>query len=88
MPRKGATKKDKKNNQIGVTLPAGARYQLDQLVDLRTEGDSHSEIIRAMVIAQLRILRKEYDLKLLPPEAATTATDETSTAHMSHSGED
>jgi hypothetical protein len=73
MPRKGATKKDKKNNQIGVTLPAGARYQLDQLVDLRTEGDSHSEIIRAMVIAQLRILRKEYDLKLLPPGTATAA---------------
>jgi hypothetical protein len=83
MPKKVARKKGKKNNQLWTTLPSGARYQLDQLVDLRTEGDSHSEVIRAMVIAQLRILRKEYDLKLLPSEAAATAasapsTDETS----------
>lgn len=54
-----------KNNQLWVTLPAGARYQLDQLVALKTEGDSHSEIIRGMVIAQLRIMRREYDLKLM-----------------------
>jgi hypothetical protein len=67
MPKKGASKKGKKNNQLWTTLPAGARHQLDQLVDLRTEGDSHSEVIRAMVIAQLRIMRKEYDLKLLQP---------------------
>jgi hypothetical protein len=68
MPKKGASKKGKKNNQLWVTLPAGARFQLDQLVALETEGDSHSEIIRAMVIAQLRIMRKEYDLKLMPPD--------------------
>lgn len=68
MPKKGASKKGKKNNQLWVTLPAGARFQLDQLVALETEGDSHSEIIRAMVIAQLRIMRKEYDLKLMPPK--------------------
>jgi hypothetical protein len=84
MPKKVASKKGKKNNQLWTTLPSGARHQLDQLVDLRTEGDSHSEVIRAMVIAQLRILRKEYDLKLLPPEAAAAAsapsTDEASGA--------
>lgn len=73
MPKKGASKKGRRNNQLWVTLPAGARYQLDQLVTLRTEGDSHSEIIRAMVIAQLRIMRKEYDLKLMAP--ATEADD-------------
>jgi hypothetical protein len=81
MPKKGASKIPKKNNQLWVTLPAGARHQLDQLVDLRTEGDSHSEVIRAMVIAQLRIFRKEYDLKLLPPniqsgDAPENANDE------------
>ena len=37
---------------------------MDQLVDLKVEGDSHSEVIRAMVIAQLRLMRKEYDLRL------------------------
>jgi hypothetical protein len=63
MPRKGASKKGRRNNQLWVTLPAGARQQLDQLVELKTEGDSHSEIIRAMVIAQLRIMRREYDLR-------------------------
>lgn len=67
MPRKGARKKGRRNNQLWVTLPTGARYQLDQLVSLRTEGDSHSEVIRAMVITQLRVMRKEYDLKLMPP---------------------
>lgn len=71
MPKKGSSGKGKKNNQISVTLPAGARYQLDQLVRLKTEGDSHSEVIRAMVIAQLRIMRKEYDLELMSPEADT-----------------
>ena len=70
MPKKGASKTGKKNNQLWVTLPAGARFQLDQLVALETEGDSHSEIIRAMVIAQLRVMRKEYDLRLMPPEAS------------------
>lgn len=71
MPKKGSSGKGKKNNQISVTLPAGARYQLDQLVRLKTEGDSHSEVIRAMVIAQLRIMRKEYDLALMSPESDT-----------------
>jgi hypothetical protein len=70
MPKKGASKKGRKSNQLWVTLPAGARYQLDQLVALRVEGDSHSEIIRAMVIAQLRIMRKEYNLTLLAPSAS------------------
>jgi hypothetical protein len=79
MPKKVASKKGKKNNQLWTTLPAGARYQLDQLVDLRTEGDSHSEVIRAMVIAQLRIMRKEYDLKLMPVAATTAAADSRST---------
>jgi hypothetical protein len=68
MPKKIAKKKGKKNNQLWTTLPAGARLQLDQLVDLKIEGDSHSEVIRAMVIAQLRIMRKEFDLKLATPE--------------------
>jgi hypothetical protein len=77
MPRKGASKRAKKNNQLWTTLPVGARYQLDQLVDLRTEGDSHSEIIRMMVIAQLRLLRKEYDLKLLRPGSDPAAPAET-----------
>jgi hypothetical protein len=80
MPKKGATGKSKKNNQLWTTLPAGARYQLDQLVDLETEGDSHSEIIRAMVIAQLRIMRKEYDLKLKPPRGSAPAANNPSTA--------
>ena len=64
MPVKGAKKKGKKNNQLWTTLPLGARFQLDQLVEMQTEGDSHSELIRAMVIAQLRLMRKEYDLRL------------------------
>jgi hypothetical protein len=67
MPNKGASKKGKKNNQLWTTLPAGARHQLDQLVALETEGNSHSEVIRAMVIAQLRIMRKEYNLTLKEP---------------------
>jgi hypothetical protein len=79
MPRKGAKGKDKKNNQLWTTLPTGARYQLDQLVDLETEGDSHSEVIRAMVIAQLRIMRREYDLKIKPPKESTPATNAPST---------
>lgn len=70
MPSKGATKTGRRNNQLWVTLPEGARYQLDQLVALEVEGDSHSEVIRAMVIAQLRTFRREYDLKLLPIEDA------------------
>ncbi len=36
---------------------------------------SHSEIIRAMVIAQLRIMRKEYDLKLMPPRDGKSDTN-------------
>jgi hypothetical protein len=75
--QKVAEKTGKKNNQLWTTLPAGARYQLDQLVSLQTEGDSHSEVIRTMVIAQLRIMRKEYDLKLLPPAANNPSTGET-----------
>lgn len=75
MPNKGASKKGKKNNQLWVTLPAGARHQLDQLVALETEGDSHSEVIRAMVIAQLRIMRKEYNLTLKEPGNADEAND-------------
>ena len=77
MPKKVAEKKGKKNNQLWTTLPAGARFQLDQLVSLQTEGDSHSEVIRAMVIAQLRIMRREYDLKLMSPAASSPSTDET-----------
>jgi len=76
MPKKVAQKTGKKNNQLWTTLPAGARYQLDQLVSLRTEGDSHSEVIRAMVIAQLRIMRREYDLKL-PTAAGSPSIPET-----------
>jgi hypothetical protein len=79
MPKKVASKKGKKNNQLWTTLPAGARYQLDQLVDLRTEGDSHSEVIRALVIAQLRIMRREYDLKLMPVTATPAAANSSST---------
>ncbi len=71
MPKKIAKKKGKKNNQLWTTLPAGARFQLDQLVNLKTEGDSHSEVIRGMVIAQLLPMRKEYDLKLAPPDTLT-----------------
>jgi hypothetical protein len=77
MPKKVAKKKGKKNNQLWTTLPAGARFQLDQLVDLKVEGDSHSEIIRAMVIAQLRAMRKEYDLKVATPEQLAGLEDET-----------
>jgi hypothetical protein len=76
MPKKIAEKKGKKNNQLWTTLPAGARFQLDQLVSLQTEGDSHSEVIRAMVIAQLKIMRREYDLKL-PTAANNPSTDGT-----------
>jgi len=64
MPKKGAAGKDKKNNQLWTTLPLGVRFQLDQLVEKKVEGDSHSEIIRAMVIAQLKKMRAQYDLKL------------------------
>jgi hypothetical protein len=66
MPKKGASN-SRRNNQLWVTLPAGARYQLDQLVALKTEGDSHSEVIRNMVIAQLRVMKAQYDLKLMAP---------------------
>ena len=77
MPKKVAQKKGKKNNQLWTTLPAGARYQLDQLVGLQTEGDSHSEVIRAMVIAQLRIMRKDYHLKLMSRGGGNPSTGET-----------
>jgi hypothetical protein len=73
MPRKGASGKGKKNNQLWTTLPIGARQQLDQLVNLKVEGDSHSEVIRTMVIAQLRLMRKEYDLNLPSPVSAKTS---------------
>ena len=76
MPKKIAEKKGKKNNQLWTTLPAGARFQLDQLVSLRTEGDSHSEVIRALVIAQLRIMRREYDLKLPQADAHVAPTSD------------
>lgn len=79
MPKKGASKKGRRNNQLWVTLPVGARFQLDQLVDLKAEGDSHSEIIRAMVIAQLRIMRREYDLKLRAPATGSHAANNPST---------
>jgi hypothetical protein len=75
MPKKGATRKGKKNNQLWTSLPTGARDQLDQLVSLGTEGDSHSEVIRAMVIAQLRIMRREYNLKLSPTPASSAASN-------------
>jgi hypothetical protein len=75
MPKKGAAGKGKKNNQLWTTLPAGARHQLDQLVALRTEGDSHSEVIRAMVIAQLRIMRAEYGLALLQPDPSSNPVE-------------
>lgn len=79
MPKKIAKKKGKKNNQLWTTLPAGARFQLDQLVDMKVEGDSHSEIVRSMVIAQLRVMRKEYDLKVATPaELAGLASKEES----------
>lgn len=68
MPKKVATKKGRRNNQLWVTLPDGARFQLDQLVALKVEGDSHSEIIRAMVIAQLRVMRREYNLEMMTPD--------------------
>jgi len=77
MPNKGASKKGKKNNQLWTTLPAGARHQLDELVALETEGDSHSEVIRAMVIAQLRIMRKEYNLTLKEPRTPNAGESET-----------
>ncbi len=71
MPKKGASKKGRRNKQLWVTLPDGARHLLDQLVDLKVEGDSHSEIIRAMVISRLGEMRKTYDLKLLRPSKTT-----------------
>lgn len=64
MPKKIAQKKGKKNNQLWLTLPAGARYQLGQLVNRKVEGDNHSEVLRALVIGRLRFMRKQYDLKL------------------------
>lgn len=76
MPKKGARKKGPQNKQLWVTLPAGARFQLDQLVALQIEGDSHSEIIRGMVIAQLRAMRREYDLKLMIPSPRRTQSTE------------
>ncbi len=87
MPKKGSTGKGKKNNQLWTTLPTGARYQLDQLVDLRTEGDSHSEVIRTMVIAQLRIMRKEYDLKLLAPGETPDSANPKSTKEAPENGQ-
>ena len=85
MPRKAALKKGKKNNQLWTTLPAGARALLDQLVALKVEGDSHSELIRAMVIAQLRIMRKEYGLKLVEDHLTDAGAQSESTAQLSPS---
>jgi len=67
MPKKIARKKGKKNNQLWTTLPAGARYQLDQLVELKVEGDSHSEAIRSCVAAGLTIMRRKYNLRVASP---------------------
>jgi hypothetical protein len=39
-----------------------------RIVGLEDRRVSHSEVIRAMVIAQLHSMRKEYDLKLATPE--------------------
>jgi hypothetical protein len=63
MPKKGASK-NRKNNQLWVTLPDGARSQLDELVAMRVVGDSHSEVIRKLVIDQLAIAQGLYRLKL------------------------
>jgi len=72
MPRKGAVKKGKKNNQLSTTLPEGARHLLDQVVSLRVLGDSHSEVIRHCVMTRLEDLRLKYHLTLLLPAVATT----------------
>jgi hypothetical protein len=66
MPTKGA-KKVKKNNQLNTTLPAGARYLLDQLVELKIVGDSHSGVIAYLVQTQLQAMMVPYGLKLLEP---------------------
>ena len=76
MPKKIARKKGKKNNQLWTTLPAGTRYQLDQLVELQVEGDSHSEAIRACVAAGLTIMRRKYNLKLGTPAELAAHTKE------------
>ncbi len=67
MPKKGA-KKQRKNNQLHTTLPPGARYLLDQLVDLKVVGDSHSGVIAFLVETQLQAMRRDYGLEL--PDAA------------------
>ena len=68
MPKKGA-KKRRKNNQLHFTLPQGARDLLDQLVDLKVVGDSHSGVIAFLVQTQLQAMRRDYNLKL--PDAAS-----------------
>jgi hypothetical protein len=74
MPKKGASKKGRRNNQLWVTLPTGARYLLDQVVALKTVGDSHSEVIRAMVINQLLTMRTQFDLRLMAPTNETESS--------------
>jgi hypothetical protein len=69
MPKKG-TRSPRKNNQLHFTLPSGARYLLDQLVELEVVGDGYSGVIAFLVETQLQAMRRDYGLKLPPNDAA------------------
>ena len=73
MPKKGA-KNTKKSKQLNTTLPDGVRYLLDQLVELKVVGDSHSGVIAFLVQSQLQIAARDYGLKL-PGAANSPSTD-------------
>lgn len=71
MPKQGA-KKVKKNKQLNVTLPLGARHMLDQLVELKVVGTSHSSVIAFLVQTQLQAMKRDYNLTLPDADAASS----------------
>ena len=69
MPRKGASNSRRRNSQLWVTLPGGARAQVDQLVALGVVGDSHSEVIRHLVISQLTQMYEPLKFNLIEKQS-------------------
>lgn len=51
------------SKKVFVTLPAGARALLDQLVERQFYGDKHSEVVRHLVIEKLDQLVEKGRLK-------------------------
>jgi Arc/MetJ-type ribon-helix-helix transcriptional regulator len=62
------------SKKVYVTLPEGARALLDQLVEKRTFGDSHSEVARHFIVVGLNDLVDKGRLK--EPERSPMPKDE------------